>query len=347
MNIFIRADASIEMGTGHIMRCLTLAAFLKEKGAGVQFICASTIGNLIDYISQEGYQVLVIPESNDKLLDALNTIEALKHLKADLVIVDHYQMDWVWEAEVREAGNFKIMVIDDLADRNHDCDLLLDQNYFKAYEKRYDELMPSECKKLLGPKYLLLRPEFYQDTGTAQGISAIKNILVFYGGSDPTNETLKFLESLNFIDLSSFNVHVVVGLSNANLELIKQLCGEKNINFYVQINYISELMRKADLALGAGGVTMWERCFLGLPSIVTIVADNQKESTEAAAEFGAVWNIGWHENVQVPDLVESLNRALDRPEELKKMSIKAKQLMQSDMQYNIHPVVEAILEVLK
>ncbi|MBU8881197.1 UDP-2,4-diacetamido-2,4,6-trideoxy-beta-L-altropyranose hydrolase [Bacillus sp. FJAT-29790] len=347
MNIIIRADASIDIGTGHIMRCLTLANFLKEKGAEVKFICTEVQGDLVNHIRHGGYEVYTFPECRDILSDAENTINILQDLKVDLLIVDHYQIDSVWERILKESfGHMKIMVIDDLANRQHHCDLLLDQNYFKDFENRYDHLVSKECTKLLGPRKILLRPEFYHVSKKEDNNHSIQDILVFYGGSDPTNETLKVLDALDAIDLSSITIHVVVGSSNSNKERIKNICADKNINFYVQINYLAQLMAKADLSLGAGGVTMWERCFLGLPSIVTVVADNQKESTEAAADYGAVWNLGWHESVNVSDLVDIIERAIEHPEELKDMSIKAKQLMQSEFQNETHPVVDVILEVL-
>ena len=239
-----------------------------------------------------------------------------------------------------------MMVIDDLANRKHDCELLLDQNYFKDYENRYNDFAPANCRKLLGPKYLLLRPEFYEVDSMKRN-STNYDILIFYGGSDPTNETIKTLNALEYVDTSKMEIHVVVGLSNGNMKQIEETCNNKKYHFYIQINYLAQLMRKADLALGAGGVTMWERCFLGLPSVVTIVAENQKESTEAAADFGAIWNMGWHKNVKTVDLVDIINRALAYPEELVETGNRAKELMQSEQKLQTHPVVEAILEVLE
>ncbi|MFD2442703.1 UDP-2,4-diacetamido-2,4,6-trideoxy-beta-L-altropyranose hydrolase [Bacillus sp. CGMCC 1.16607] len=347
MNTLIRVDASVEIGTGHVMRCLTLANLLRNKGAKIIFNCINGSGNLIDYIINEGFEVYKIRATKDSIRDIQSTIHLIENHNIDLLIIDHYQLDWKWEKEVRIAfPHVKIMVIDDLANRKHDCDLLLDQNYFNNYETRYEHLLIGNCKKLLGPSYLLLRPEFYEEEKYIKE-NDTKSILVFYGGSDPTGETLKALEALEVVDCSSYNIHVVVGLSNEKLEEIKLKCMENDYNFYVQINYLSQLMRKADLSLGAGGVTMWERCFLGLPSIVTVVAENQLESTQAAAEFGAVWNIGWYEDVKVVDLADIVNRALEQPGNLQEMSRKAKQLMQSDRKYETHPVVEAMMEVLE
>ncbi|MED4350942.1 UDP-2,4-diacetamido-2,4,6-trideoxy-beta-L-altropyranose hydrolase [Schinkia azotoformans] len=351
MQILIRTDASTKIGSGHVMRCLTLADMLKEKGAKIYFVCREMEGHLCELIETKGYQcfrTFNVKQTFDQKQDAMETLHLIEinGLKVDLIIADHYQIDEQWEQVVRKAAP-KVMVIDDLANRRHDCDLLLDQNYFNKFETRYDGLVPAKCRKLLGLKYLLLRPEFYEDNITEENTNeSVADVLVFYGGSDSTNETLKVLDALNLVDVTSLTFHVVVGSSNSNREIIELRCRERNYHFYVQINYLAQLMRTVDLALGAGGVTMWERCFLGIPSIVTVVADNQRESTEAAADAGAIWNLGWHECVEKEDLVDIINRAIEDPNGLKEMTKKAKQLMQSDIKYKTHPVVEAIMEIL-
>lgn len=343
MNIIFRVDASSTIGTGHVMRCLTLANLLKEKGAKVSFVCADLDGNMIQFIINQGYEVLIISQEIQE--DAKDTIEALNNREIDLLIVDHYQLDFSWESTVRkELGDIKLMVIDDLANRKHDCDILLDQNYQVNYENRYEALIPERCQKLLGPQNLLLRPEFYKEYKPDKA-SKLRNILVFYGGSDPTSETLKALKALAQIELKQAQVHVVVGLSNDKKDIIKDICSSNDYIYYEQIDYLAELMRESDLSLGAGGVTMWERCYLGLPSIVTIVAENQAESTIATAKYGAIWNLGWHESVKTSDLVDIIERAIKYPDNLKELSRKSRLLMQSNRKYQTHPVVKAIMEV--
>ncbi|MEC1718872.1 UDP-2,4-diacetamido-2,4,6-trideoxy-beta-L-altropyranose hydrolase [Schinkia azotoformans] len=352
MQILIRADASTELGSGHIMRCLTFADMLRKEGATVYFVCRELKGHLCGLIEAKGYHCLRLPhlkQTFDQQKDAQETLLLLEFngLKFDIVIIDHYLIDSLWEQAVRTAIP-NIMVIDDLANRKHDCDILLDQNYFKNFEIRYDDLVPTGCNKLLGLKYLLLRPEFYEEnTVIDKKCKPIQDLLIFYGGSDLTNETVKVLEALDQIKLTDLTIRIVVGLSNANLKLIENRCRDRNFHFYVQIDYLAQLMKKADLALGAGGVTMWERCYLGLPSIITVVAENQKASTEAAAKYGAVWNLGWHENVTVSNLVDIINNAIENPDVLKNMSIKAKQLLKSDVKYRTHPVIEAIINILR
>lgn len=343
MNIFFRVDASFTIGTGHMMRCLTLANFLKGNGARVTFICAELAGNMIEYVRSFGFEVIAV--SGKFEYDAMRTVAILKEQECDLVIVDHYQIDEKWESVLkRKLSKLKLMVIDDLANRKHDCDLLLDQNYQENFESRYDALVPKQCEKLLGPSYLLLRPEFYKENRIRTN-AQVGNILVFYGGSDPTGETVKALYALSQLVQGNVQVHVVVGLSNLKKDLIAKICKKSGFRYYEQINYLADLMRESDLSLGAGGVTMWERCYLGVPSIVTIVAENQLESTVAAAKYGAIWNLGWHEGVKERELVDIIKRAMESPEKLRELSAKSTLLMQANRKHEIHPVVKAIMEV--
>jgi len=181
MNICFRVDSSTIIGTGHVVRCLTLAGKLRAKGNDISFICRELPGNIIDQVLSAGYDVYRLPMTNyddlshketenhqawlavDRPTDARQTEDILKSLgtAVDLLVVDHYALDISWEKEVREYCE-NLMVIDDLADRKHICDFLLDQNYYKNLEHRYDNLVPRACIKMLGPSYALLRPEFYQ-----------------------------------------------------------------------------------------------------------------------------------------------------------------------------------------
>ncbi|MBG9454831.1 pseudaminic acid biosynthesis protein PseG [Lysinibacillus sphaericus] len=276
--IIIRTDASVEIGSGHVMRCLTIARNLKGKGFNVQFWMEPLAGDLIKYVAQQGYDM----------------ISEAEH--ADLYIVDHYELSIEWEKYIRQYTR-KLMVIDDLA-RSHDCDLLLDQNVVPNFECRYDGLVPNNCVKLLGPKYLIMREEFIEARQQIrQHNESIQRLLVFMGGTDPTNETMKILTALK--DFTFAHIDVVVGNGNIQKEKIREFCQERSYQYHCQISYMAKLMQQADFCIGAGGGTMWERCFVGLPSSSTIVADNQYISTIYAAQLGAVINLGWHEDVTV------------------------------------------------
>lgn len=314
IRVAIRADASVEIGTGHVMRCLALADALRVKGAEVAFVCRDLKGNLCDLIAAWRFAVHRLPQPEGAVLDwrvdAEQTAAAVARVgpRVDWLIVDHYQLDGRWESLARAFAG-KVMAIDDLADRQHDCDLLLDQNLCRGKDSRYDGLVPAHCRLLLGPGYALLRPEFSRvRAGLKRRDGALRRLLVFFGGSDPTNETAKALEGLSQLVRPEIAIDVVVGATNPHQDDIRRLCKAlPNAGYHRQVGNMAELMRDADLAIGGGGVTTWERCCLGLPSLVAILADNQSEPTLAATEYGAVVNLGWADRLAAEDY----RRAID------------------------------------
>lgn len=326
MNVLIRTDASVEIGSGHVMRCLTIAQLLLERGHQVSFLMKPLLGNLIDFVRAKGFSVV----------DSIS--------KVDLCIIDHYEVDVTWEKEARFFAK-KIVVIDDLANRTHDCDVLLDQNVVPHYQSRYDDLVPEHCVKLLGPNYLMMREEFIEErkklrirTGT------VNRILIFMGGTDPTHETMKVLNAIQQYNIFK-HVDVVIGSGNPQKEEIQSICMKEGFYFHCQIEYIASLMGQADFSIGAGGSATWERCFVGLPSSSTIVAENQHISTETAAELEAIWNLGWHEQVTVDtykDLLQSL--------ELQKRKLKIMSnagLKLTEQPGGVNSWLDIILEVAK
>ncbi len=327
LKVAIRADASVQMGSGHVMRCLTLANELAERGAEIAFISRGHPGNLFALIEASGHRLLRLPEPTavadarlahaawlgaTQIEDAQQTATALRQFTdPDWLIVDHYAIDAEWEAMLRPLVG-SIMVIDDLADRRHDCDLLLDQNLQdQTGQTRYDALLPAKAIKLIGPKYALLRPEFKSLRATARARSgAIKRVLVFFGGGDPSNETGKALLALKGLACVDLAVDVVVGGANPHypqlLELSEQLPA---CTLYRQVSNMAELMANADLSVGAGGCAMWERSCLGLPSIVISLAANQQPGCEAMAKQGAILYLGQSERVAAELIASALSVA--------------------------------------
>lgn len=341
MRIFFRVDSSTQMGTGHLMRCLTLAHELKGAGVEISFICRDLPGNLCSLIAKKNYELFLLPKIEDLRgldrkeniysawlgadwqLDAKQSIQILRKEKqgVDWLVVDHYALDVKWEKEMRSYVK-KIMVIDDLADRFHDCDLLLDQNLCQNMNVRYQNLVPQQCQLFLGPQYALLRSEFTQMKKKLRKRDGfIKRILIFFGGSDLTNETTKALKAVLRLRKDNIQIDVVVGKSNPYKEQIKNFCSDhSNINYYCQISNMAQLMNDADLAIGAGGSTTWERCYLGLPAIILVIAENQLEITAAVAKTGAIHNLGWCTQVRVEDITRALQKMIDNPSLVKEIS---------------------------
>lgn len=309
MDIALRCDGNSQIGSGHLSRCLTLALALREKGASCSFICREHSRDMAARIVAQGFEVLFLSEKRgsaeadasvlahadwlgtDWQADADQTITALGDSRPDWLIVDHYALDTRWESTLRPYCG-KIMVIDDLADRRHDCDLLLDQTHGINSDK-YFGLLPKTTKLLLGSSFALLRTEFSQFRSAAivKRLSGhVKNLLISLGGGDNTDYLIASILALNRIPVSSIeNVTVILG--NEDKSSIEGYLREVNVGFNLVIETYStkmgEHMLWADLAIGAGGSTSWERCCLALPSIVIEVADNQKQIAYNLQQSGA------------------------------------------------------------
>jgi UDP-2,4-diacetamido-2,4,6-trideoxy-beta-L-altropyranose hydrolase len=240
----------------------------------------------------------------------------------------------------------RILVIDDLANRKHDCDLLLDQNFYCDGEYRYDGLLPSNCQTFLGPAYVMLRDEFYElKKHVRHRDGRIRHVMCFYGASDPTAETLKAMMALQAPGMEAVTVDVVVGEANPQRERIAELCEKlRGFSFHCQTSRMAELCARADLALGAGGSANWERAFLGLPSLVTITADNQAETTRAMASAGGVWLLGGAGCVTDASIMAALREAMASPARLQSLSRAALSIMDSGELYGPQALIKAMLD---
>ena len=305
MNIAFRVDASLQIGTGHVMRCLTLADALKQPGVLIRFISRSLPDYMKGMLKQHGYELSMLKaasmESIDDDLphsdwlgsnqksDAKATAHVLSDRTWDWLVVDHYALDLRWESKLRKTVQ-RILVIDDIADRLHDCDILLDQNYYADKETRYTGKVPASCKLLLGPNYALLRDEFRQwHQKIMLRTGPVKRILVFFGGIDLDNYTGLTIEALAGLGLSGLHIDVVIGAEHPYREQIESACSEYFFSCYVQTDRMAELMAVADLAIGAGGSAIWERCCLGLPAFAISTASNQSKQVADAASCGLLY----------------------------------------------------------
>jgi UDP-2,4-diacetamido-2,4,6-trideoxy-beta-L-altropyranose hydrolase len=339
MNVVFRVDASVQIGVGHLMRCLTLAESLLERGIQIRFVCRQHAGNLIALLQKKAIPVTVLPALVAKdtaygegyaswlgvtqIDDAQQTIEALNGDKPDWLVVDHYGLDIKWEQRLRPHVG-KLMVIDDLANRHHDCDVLLDQNYSTEGESRYVGLVSDACKLLVGPHYALLRPEYAAYRKMLPLCDGkVKRVLVFFGGSDPQNMTGMALEALSHPDLKHLEVDVVIGANNSHRRFLEQLARHRPFTtLYEPRPHLADLMMKADLALGAGGATTWERMCLGLPTIVISIAENQYPGAEALAAVHLIYYAGRSSDVTSETLSNAVIELVSNATELAGLSAK-------------------------
>lgn len=331
MNIAIRADASITTGTGHIMRCLTLASHL-PKNARITFLCKRMPGHLGEKILQQGFRLILadIPDGISQQHEAQLWCELLTESELSLLIVDHYALGAAFCGVMRRLSQH-IMVIDDLANRLHDCDILLDQNYYSAPEHRYKSLVPAHCKNLLGPKFALLRDEFNQQLATRMP----NHLLISFGGSDKQNLTAQCAALLPSLSNYNITADVVIGASYPfSRELQLQIAQYKGVILHENCHYMSELMQKASLMIGSGGSTHWERCRVGLPGLVITTADNQTEITKELAKAGACEWLGAYEQFSPDLLIQKILFYFQHPDALLALSRQARNIVPPDSGVN-------------
>lgn len=307
LRCIIRVDAAQEIGSGHVMRCLCLAEAMREAGHDCSFLCRRREGDLIETIEARGFDCTILPATEDVLagtesLGASMAVEidqsraVIASEAPDWLIVDHYALDAEWERAVTPAST-RVMVVDDLADRPHACNLLLDQGLANR-PARYMGLVPDDCRLLLGPAYALLRPEFRQLRSAAEVRERTwppARLLVNLGGIDIDNATRAVLETLAQSELPNSSViDVVMGRNAPHVDDV-QVCATKSrfaVNVSVDVADMGDRILAADLAIGAAGTTSWERACLGLPSLLLSIAKNQLGVAEALSRSGAALNIG-------------------------------------------------------
>lgn len=313
MDIAFRVDAAGLIGTGHFMRCLTLADALLQRGAHIRFVSRGLPRHLHEMLAERGVACMHLNEGEgdvgasgdardagcqlahaawlgtSQAYDARCTAQALEGQTWDWLIVDHYALDQRWEAAMRGTAH-RIMAIDDLADRQHDCDVLLDQNFYQDMDTRYAGKVPAHAQSLLGPRYALLRDAFPQLRDQRVPYTGrVARILVFFGGMDAANYTGAAIQALVGMGLPQLAVDVVIGLQHPQRVAIEAACAVAGFACHVQTTRMAELTAAADLAVCAGGSAVWERCCLGLPTLSLCVADNQRQQIVDAAQAGLLY----------------------------------------------------------
>jgi UDP-2,4-diacetamido-2,4,6-trideoxy-beta-L-altropyranose hydrolase len=258
--------------------------------------------------------------------DADETARALAPFSCDWLVIDHYAIDAAWQRLLARAfPQTRRLVIDDLADRPHDCDLLLDTSQPDGAE-RYRALVPARCQLLLGPQFALLRPQFVTARAQARPRRGeIGRVLVFFGGSDPDGLTEQTLSALAQV-APQVAVDVVLGrnMSTAQRRQVEQVCAQLGqAALHIDVADMAALMARADLALGAAGVTTWERACLGLPTLAITVAENQRGVVAAAVQRGILTWLGDAREITVEKLVQALRAAWQNPQTLAEQSRRA------------------------
>ena len=340
MNIIFRVDSSKIIGTGHLYRCINLANELRNNGGNIIFVSRNHKDNSNKLVVDNGFKLISLPyrdfnvSKNDcktwvgasQKEDVKETLNALKNVRCDLIIIDHYGINKKWETEIKKSFR-KIFVIDDLANREHNCDFLLDQNYRINSSNRYTKLVPKKCKLLLGPNFALLNEAFSQKNKVKK-FNKDKRLFIFMGGSDRKD----FIKTItNILDdrlFSNLQTDIVVGKSfyddmNRNLSVKTN----SKIYFHPPQRHLADLMSKCDFAIGAGGVTNLERMCIGIPSIVISLAENQVEICKELSSLGLINYLGDLKTISLNVLKSSIVRMLENDAYLRKLSLKSQSIV--------------------
>ena len=338
MRVLFRVDAGLQIGSGHVARCLTLADVIEKQRGQATFVCRDHEGHLSEWIQSRGHEVRMLSSSADlhytndhqpdnhlphaawlgtsQPVDAAQTIDVIDNDSFDWLVIDHYAIDARWEKQLRTLIP-RSLVIDDLADREHLSNVLLDQNFHPHPEDRYSNRVPTNCHLMLGPKFALLRPEFAEARSRANHSDEIRRLMIFMGGMDEHNVTSRVLRMLKHCDhVLPHEIHIVIGSANPHRDLLQRECDalqestQHHTLLHVQVDDMASLMSRMDLAIASGGTNTWERCCLGIPTVTIAVAENQTEVSQQLDAMGVTTYLGNHHELDAPTLSTNLHQFL-------------------------------------
>lgn len=348
----IRTDSSIEIGTGHVFRCLSLAEGLQKRGWHIIFLCRDFEGAFIEVIRSKGFEVIKLPAdlsgvySEAKRLkrfegtvlkhaswlnasqaeDAVAVTHALMPLNCnhqDWLFVDHFALDARWESYFQSVFGFQLAVIDGQADRAHSAALLLDPTICLTTNK-WKAFISSNTQLYQGLSYIPIHPRFFIAQGNSTVRVKLQTILIGFGGVDLNNYTRTALQALLELPISNIDVHVIVGRNYPHLSELETICQQFDFVFlHVQTDKVEALMQKADLAIGAGGSMAWERCLLYLPTLVAVIADNQRQQVACLEKQGIAINVGDDPERFSVEIKEVVMNLILNPDKLMAMSKRA------------------------
>lgn len=331
----------MRLGSGHVMRCAALARALRRTGARAVFLGVEGHGSLLGWLRDDGFEAVALPSpppqpgeesppwSIDAAADARRTRSALTALDPapDWIVVDHYGLDAVWERAVRTSGT-RLLAIDDLADRPHDADVLVDPN-LQARPDRYRALVPPRCKVLLGPRYALMRPEFAASpVHQERARRPLRRVLACMGGTDPLDALGTVLDAWSLLPAPRPALDIAVGAASPNLDALRAHCaGLADVELHVQTAEMAALMARADLLIGSAGSISWERCSLALPALMGTTADNQRSNLALLARARTGIALGDWAAVDADMLAQWVQRLARRPGLVARMAARAGRLV--------------------
>lgn len=327
MNILIRCDSSIIIGSGHIIRCLAFALALKEQGHRVEFACILLTGNLIPLIENYGFKVIQIPANTTETLQI-----PLTNIKYDAVVIDHYGIDYRQEMLFRSIAK-KVVVIDDFGERKHDADLIVDPSISSNTKSRKN--INADLPIVSGSNWVLLRPEFEEIHPLVSKRTQFKNILVFFGGTDPSDQMIEYLELISKPNLElnewfkeqKIHFHLLVSDQHPRIEYFKKQILPPNISIHRSPSSIANLMNRMDFYLGSSGTITWERMCMGLTGIVISIIDNQEDIAQTLYDLDLHYYAGSVKEIKAKHSLKLLKKALTQDSDWSERSDKCLKLI--------------------
>lgn len=338
-----RVDAALHIGSGHLMRCLTLADELKACGCESHFLGRPLPPALRALVESKGHRWHDVVAAADgpaepgapahaawlgatQAADAAAAAAALGALRPDWLVVDHYALDERWERQTRPLVG-RILVIDDLADRPHDADMLLDQN-LQSGPARYAGLLPAHCRTLIGPRYALLRRGFAEAAQRPPRDGTVRRILACVGGGDPKHVLPRILDAWEALGSGRPALDIALGAQSPELDTLRQHCADlPACTLHVDTGGMPDLMAQADLLLCGGGTINWERCCVGLPSVMIEIAANQRENIQLLASARTGVAAGSVDSISAEAVTTLLRRLCVRPSILRRMGLRGRRLV--------------------
>jgi len=347
--IAIRTDASVGIGSGHAMRSAALAAGLRGRGCDVTFYVRPRDGDMRDAIASQGFRVVALdPPTDESWLgttwreDADQMLGALARSgDADAIVVDHYGLDARWESTMRPR---RVVAVDDLADRPHDCDILIDQNVGADVGDRYAKLVPGSARLLLGPRFALLREQFRRAGAPRARDGGIERLLVFMGGFDASDQTGKVVRALTGMRHRPAT-QVVLSPRAPHAAAVARACDAAGIEYLGAVDAMADLLDRTDLAIGAAGTATLERAALGVPAVLVVVAENQRAVARACVAAGIAVSLGEAGDVDEARIAGCVEALMAAPERVAGMSAAARSSMGTDpARLGTDAVADAMLE---
>ena len=334
LTLLIRADAYRAIGTGHVMRCIALGQAWKVYGGNVLFTSYCESDVLQSRLNAEGFSYIPIqkpyphPSDLDSITALLDNLCATEQRDRIIVALDGYHFDGHYQKTIKNKG-FRLLCIDDYGHAEHYfADVILNQN-LSADISLYPNYSP-HTKFLLGPQYVLLRKEFWKWKTWKRDIPDVaKKVLVTMGGADPDNVTLKVLKALKEVAVPDMEIVVVLGPSNPHKDDIEHFLSlfPFKSHLLLSVDNMPELMAWTDVAVAAGGSTSWELAFMGLPSLLIILAENQRAVSHKLEESGTSINLGWHDEAKVVPISKVAENIMKNQKVREAMSTKGRSLV--------------------